>query len=142
MNTIYHDFTINVSKEKVFEAIATAEGLNNWWTLKCTGKFELTEVINLNFTDEYNWYAKISKFEENTLIEFSMTEAMEEWLPTQFGFKLNAINSEKTEIEFYHSNWTEVTKEYRVASYCWAILLSQLKQYLELGIITPFEKRN
>lgn len=142
MYTIYHDFVVNVSKEKFFEAVATPKGLNNWWTLQCSGIPKLNEVYNLNFTDDYNWFAKISKFEDNEEIEFSMTDAMEEWMPTQFGFKLNEINSNKTEIEFYHTNWSEISKEYKVASFCWAMLLSQLKNYLENGIITPFEERN
>ena len=142
MYTIYHDFVVNVSKEKFFEAVSKPTGLNNWWTLQCSGYPKLEEVYNLNFTDEFNWFAKISKFEENKCIEFSMAEAMEEWLPTKFGFKLHEINSEKTEIEFYHSNWKEITKEYRIASFCWAMLLNQLKDYLEKGIITPFSERN
>lgn len=142
MYTIYHDFVVNVSKEKFFEAVSTPTGLNNWWTLQCSGIPKLNEVYNLNFTDEFNWYAKISQFEENICIEFSMVEAMEEWLPTQFGFKLNEINTNKTEIEFYHTNWNEVSKEYKVASFCWAMLLNQLKNYLEKGIITPFSERN
>ncbi len=142
MNTIYHDLIINVSKEKVFEAIATTEGLNNWWTLKCTGKFELAEIINLNFTDDYDWYAKISEINKNTSIEFTMIKASEDWMPTSFGFLLSEENPKCTTLQFYHKNWKEPCKEYRVASYCWAMLLSQLKQYLESGIMTPFEKRN
>lgn len=142
MYTIYHDFVVNVSKEKFFEAVSTPTGLNNWWTLQCSGIPKLNEVYNLNFTDEFNWFAKISQFEENKCIEFSMLDAMEEWLPTQFGFKLIEINSNKTEIEFYHTNWNEVSKEYKVASFCWAMLLNQLKNYLENGIITPFSERN
>lgn len=142
MYTIYHDFVVNVSKEKFFEAVSKPTGLNNWWTLRCSGNPKLEEIYNLNFTDEFNWFAKISKFEENKCIEFSMAEAMEEWLPTKFGFKLHEINPEKTEIEFYHSNWKAITKEYRIASFCWAMLLNQLKNYLEKGIITPFSERN
>lgn len=142
MYTIYHNFVVNVSKEKFFEAVSTPTGLNNWWTLQCNGIPKLSEVYNLNFTDEYNWFAKISKFEDNESIEYSMLDAMEEWLPTQFGFKLNEINANKTEIEFYHTNWKEVSKEYKVASFCWAMLLNQLKNYLENGIITPFKDRN
>ena len=57
-------------------------------------------------------------------------------------FKLNEINPNKTEIEFYHTNWKAITKEYKVASFCWAMLLNQLKDYLEKGIITPFSERN
>lgn len=142
MNTIYHDFWINVPKEKVFEAVATPMGLDNWWTLRSSGKPGLNEKYNLNFTDAYDWFAVISKFKENEAIEFTMTEAMEEWLPTRFGFILSEEIPNVTTVQFYHTNWKEVSKEFRVASFCWADLLRQLKQYLEKGIITPFEQRN
>ena len=142
MFTIYHDLIINVPNNKVFEAFSTTHGLNNWWTLKCNGKFEIGEIINLNFTDDYNWYAKIEKLIPNKEIEFSMINATEEWMPTHFGFILHEENLTKTSLEFYHSHWKTITKEYRVTSYCWASLLSQMKQYLEEGIITPFKKRN
>lgn len=138
----FHNYIVNVSKENFFEAVSTPTGLNNWWTLQCSGFPKLNEVYNLNFTDEYNWFAKISKIEVNQFIEFSMLEAKEEWLPTQFGFKLTKIDSNQTEIEFYYTNWTAISKEYKVASFFWAMLLKQLKNYLETRIITPFEKRN
>ncbi|ESU26540.1 hypothetical protein FLJC2902T_25110 [Flavobacterium limnosediminis JC2902] len=142
MQTIYHDLIINVTKEKVFEAISTPKGLNNWWTLRSKGTAGLDEKYNLYFGEEYDWFATISKFKENEVIEFSMTEAMEEWLPTRFGFILKEENSHRTYVQFYHADWKEATQEFRIASYCWANLLRELKQYLEKGIITPFEERN
>ena len=142
MHTIFHDFWINASKEKVFEAISTPKGLNNWWTLHCSGEPGLNEEYNFYFTEEYNWFAVVSKFKENNEIEFKMTEAMEEWLPTRFGFILSEEKPNITTVQFYHTNWKDASKEFRVASFCWASLLGQLKQYLEEGIITPFEKRN
>jgi uncharacterized protein YndB with AHSA1/START domain len=142
MCVIYHNLTINCPKEKIFEAIATTSGMNNWWTLDCHGVFEINEVINLNFTDKYNWFAQISIFEVNQNIEFKVTQATKDWLPTRFGFQLIEENKNCTTVEFYHKNWKEISKEFRVASFCWAILLSQLKTYLENGTITPFEKRN
>ena len=41
MPTIYHDFWINTTIEKVFEAVSTPQGLNNWWTKRCSGKCEI-----------------------------------------------------------------------------------------------------
>lgn len=142
MSTIYHDFLINVPKEKVFEAVATPHGFNNWWTLQSSGKPGPGEKFNFNFTDQYNWFAEISDFRENEKIEFTMTEAMDEWLQTRFGFILSEDEPSVTTVQFYHAGWKEVSKEFRAASFCWADLLRQLKQYLEKGIITPFEKRN
>lgn len=142
MPTIYHDFTINTSKEKVFEAISTPYGLDNWWTQRSSGNQEIGAVFNLYFTEEYNWFAEISILKHNEQVEFKMTKAMEEWLPTSFGFILKEETPKITSMQFYHKDWTEISKEYRVASFCWADLLRQMKQYLEKGIITPFNKRN
>jgi len=141
MYSIIHNFTIHSNAKKVFEAMSTPEGLNNWWTLKCSGKPALNEEYNLNFTDEYDWFAKISKFEENKLIEFSMEKAMEDWLPTKFGFELNE-DGNQTHVHFYHTNWQEQNQHYGITSYCWANLLRQMKDYIEKGIITEFSKRN
>lgn len=142
MNAIFHDFYINAAKEKIFEAVSTPEGLNNWWPLRSSGKPGLNEEFNLYFAEEYNWFATVSKFTENEAIEFSMTEAMKEWRPTRFGFILEEEAPNQTYVQFYHSDWEEITKEFRTASYCWADLLRQLKKYLEEGIITPFENRS
>ena len=67
---------------------------------------------------------------------------MPEWMPTRFGFKLSEVKPNVTYVQFYHENWSEISQEFRIASYCWANLLRQMKQYLEEGIITPFEQRN
>ncbi|WP_313805735.1 SRPBCC domain-containing protein [Flavobacterium sp.] len=142
MFTIYHDFIINTSKEKVFEAVSTPEGLNNWWTLNSKGNPALGETFNLYFGEEYDWYTEITKFSKDKEIEFKTTIAMQEWLPTSFGFKLTEVKPSETYVRFYHKDWTEISQEYRQASFCWADLLRQMKQYLEKGIITPFEQRS
>lgn len=142
MQTIYHDFTINVPKEKVFETVSFPDELNNWWTLRCTGILALNEEYNFYFGEVYNWFATVSKLVMHEEIEFKMTNAMPEWMPTSFGFKLTEVDPNVTYVEFYHQNWTNVSQEYRIASFCWANLLRQMKEYLENGIITPFEKRN
>jgi len=142
MQTIYHDFTINTAIEKVFETISTPYGLDTWWTQRSSGKQEIGSVFNLFFTEEYNWFAEVSILKNNDQVEFKITKATEEWLPTSFGFNLKEESPGVTAVQFYHKDWKEISKEYRTASFCWADLLRQMKQYLEKGIITPFNQRN
>jgi len=142
MYNILHDFQINVSKHRVFEAVSLPNNLNNWWTLRCSGTLELDSVYNLYFSDEYNWYAEISLLKHDEQIEFKMTKATKEWLPTRFGFILTEITPNQTYIQFYHADWQNADKEYRISNYCWGNLLRQLKKYLEKGTITPFKERN
>ncbi len=141
MSSIYHDFTINASKEKVFDAIANPIHLNNWWTLRSSGTPVLKSEYNLNFTDEYNWFCKVSKIEKNKSFYLSMTVSSEDWKPTTFGFDLEETKN-GTLVKFSHVGWQECNSEFRNSSFCWAILLNGLKNYIEKGIIIPFENRN
>ena len=140
MFNIYHDFTINESSSKIYKAVSDPEHLNNWWTLKCTGKPALNETYNLYFSDEYNWFGKVIKCESSKAFHIKMTQADEDWTPTSFGFDIiemeNACN-----IQFWHKGWPKCNSHFKKSSFCWASLLRDLKNYVEKGIVVPFEER-
>ena len=142
MNTISQGFFIKSSKEKIFEAISTAAGFNNWWTKECSGIPKLDSEFNFYFSEEYNWKAKVTKLILYTEIEFTMTLASESWEDTLFGFKLTNDTNENIFVEFYHKNWKEVNKEFQITNYCWANLFFQLKEYIETGVVLEFSQRN
>jgi uncharacterized protein YndB with AHSA1/START domain len=141
MHNIYFDFYINASKQEVFEAFVLPEHLDKWWTLKSSGQPKLGETYNLNFTDQYNWFAEVSKVEANTSFYLKMTDSDPDWNPTTFGITLED-HQDKTLLKFSHTNWPENSHEFRNSSFCWAQLLQGLKNYVEKGIVIPFEKRN
>lgn len=64
-----------------------------------------------------------------------------DWNPTTFGFDLKSTGN-STLVEFSHVNWQNNNHEFRNSSFCWALLLNGLKNYLEKGIVVPFEERN
>lgn len=138
---IYHSFQIKVSPEKVFMGVSQPEHLNNWWTLESSGVPKLGSEYNLNFTDQYNWYCEVSQLKENESIHFKMTKSDKDWDPTTFGFDLE-VKEEATFVRFSHINWLEQNDHFKHSSFCWALLLNGLKNYLERGIIIPFEERN
>lgn len=138
---IYHNLQIKASPKEVYAAVTKPEQLNNWWTLKSSGKSELGAEYNLNFTDTYDWYGKVSKCEPNKLFYIKMTKSDADWNATTVGFDLEAINN-GTLLKFSHENWLESNRNFKHASFCWAMLLNGLKNYLEKGIIIPFEDRN
>ncbi|NMH86382.1 SRPBCC family protein [Flavivirga algicola] len=138
---IYHNLLIKASPKVVFDAVSLPEHLNNWWTLKSSGTPEFDSEYNLNFTDAYNWFCKVSEVKNNESFYLKMTDSDKDWNPTTFGFDLEVQDSE-TLVKFSHVNWLEDNHHYRHSSFCWAILLNGLKNYLEKGIIIPFEKRN
>jgi hypothetical protein len=69
-----------------------------------------------------------------------MTDSDEDWDPTSFGFDLEPQEA-GTAVKFWHKGWPTLNHHFRRSSYCWAILLQGLKNYVEKGIIVPFEER-
>ena len=138
---IYHDLVIKASLQEVFDAISQPKHLNNWWTKKCTGTPELNSEYNLYFTPEYNWYGKVITCQPNQAFHIKMTKSDTDWDSTTFGFNLEQLN-EGVQVRFFHIDWPECNHHFRQSSFCWALLLNGLKNYLEKGIIVPFEERN
>ena len=145
MNTksyhIYHNLLINTSAKKLFKAVSKPEELVNWWPLKCSGEEQLNAVYNLNFTDTYNWFGKVITYKPNLAFHIQMTQSITDWNPTSFGFDIEEISDNKVQLHFWHKNWQECNTEFKQSSFCWAMLLNGLKNYVEKGIIIPFEER-
>jgi len=138
---IYHNLTINVSPKEVFDAVTLPEHLDNWWPLKSSGAPELHTEYNLNFTDDYNWYCKVVEVKPNKFFHLKMTKSDDDWNPTTFCFELEPT-SNGTSLMFSHINWLKDNQEYKQSSFCWAMLLNDLKNYLEKGKIVPFSERS
>lgn len=138
---IYHHLHVKASPKTVYEAITLPEHLNNWWPLKSTGKPNIGTEYNFYFGDDYDWYAEVIQSVLNESFHVKMTQADEDWNPTRFGFDLQE-NGGETELTFQHMNWPACNTHFKTASYCWAILLKDLKNYIENGAIVPFEERS
>lgn len=135
------DVYIDVKPQEVFEAISEPDLLMNWWPLTCDGKPELGAEYNFFFENPYDWYGKVSEIKRNEAFYIRMTKSDEDWDTTTFGFELRARN-EGTLVQFSHRNWLKNNHHFRHSAYCWAILLKGLKNYLEKGVIVPFNDRS
>ncbi|MDO1501557.1 SRPBCC domain-containing protein [Winogradskyella maritima] len=139
--TIYQDLVVKTNKPNVFEAISNPTILEKWWPLKCSGQPEVGATYNFNFTDEYDWYAVVASCKTNDHIHYKMTKSDVDWNPTTFGFDLET-HKHGTQLKFWHKDWPECNDHFKHSSFCWALLLKGLKDYLEKGIVIPFEERS
>lgn len=138
---IYHDLTIKAPIDKVFEAISEPRHLVNWWPLKCNGIPKIGREYNFYFTPEYDWLGEVSELVPNQKFYVKMTKSDSDWNPTTFGFDLKKDN-DFIQLSFSHLGWPKCNSEYKSSSFCWAMLLKGLKDYLEKGIILPYEERS
>ncbi len=139
-HSIYHNLLIKSPLEKVYEAVTNPVHLINWWPLKCTGNPLEGETYNFYFTPEYDWYGQVIKAEKNRSFHIKMIKSDEDWDPTSFGFDLEDLK-DAVQIKFWHVGWPKCNEHFKRSSFCWAILLNGLKNYLEQGVIVPFDQR-
>lgn len=140
-HTIHHMFVIKAEPDAVFDAISKPELLVQWWPLKCSGKPEIGSIYNFNFTDTYDWFGRVDICKPNESFFICMTKSDADWHDTIFGFELEKTTA-GVNVTFSHDGWAQCNDHFKSTSFCWAILLNGLKNYVEKGIVIPFEQRN
>jgi len=140
MADIYHTFNIKAPVKEVFNGISNPEGLDVWWTKSSEGNPVVGITYRLDFGEQYQWEAIVTKSIPDNVFELQITQADDEWINTKVGFVLSAKNN-ITEVSFYHSGWRNISENYKFSAYCWAMYLRILKRYIEYGEKVPYEKR-
>jgi uncharacterized protein YndB with AHSA1/START domain len=137
---IFHELPIAVEAERVYRAVSTPTGLDQWWTKRSSGRAQLGAQFDLWFGPEYQWQAQVTECVPGEIFEIEMTTATRDWLHTRVGFELVSGES-RTQLQFHHTGWQERNEHFRVSSYCWAMYLRVLKRWLEHGEVVEYERR-
>ena len=141
MNNIYFDLKIKSGVYRIYSAVSDPKELLKWWPLECSGNAEIDEVYRLFFGELYDWRARVSKMEVGRIFEWTMEDCDEDWNGTKVGFIVTPEDSEFGMLSFYHTGWPTLNHHFRHSAFCWANLLEGLKNYLETGVVQPFELR-
>ena len=140
MPDILHDFPIAAPADRVFAAVATPEGLDEWWTLGCEGAPSVGASWRLDFGPGYVWTADVRVLDLNRAIEWEMLDADADWRGTRVGIELEPSGT-RTQLRFRHTGWRAANDHFRSTSFCWAMYLRVLKRFVELGEHTAYEVR-
>jgi len=140
MADILQDFIIRVPAARVYEAVSSAEGLNEWWTRAASGTPVPDARYELDFGPGHVWRAVVTKAEFARAFELRLAEADADWIDTIVGFELEG-NDEATRVRFYHLRWRETNQHYRTSCHCWALYLRVLRRHLEHGETVAYERR-
>lgn len=139
MANIKHLIAIDADASKVYEAIATQNGQENWWTDDCTVKPEIGFVNEFRFGNHVK-NIEVVNLEENKRVEWKCIAGDEEWIGTTISFEI-IENNGACNLRFTHNKWKEQTDYFGVCSYHWARFLTSLKSYIETGVGQPFQSQ-
>jgi uncharacterized protein YndB with AHSA1/START domain len=135
MASIYHQVGIKAPLDKVYDAIATTEGVTGWWT-QTSGD----PAINGQLEFSFNGHIVSVSVTANTpgkYIEWTVGGDAGEWLDTRICFDFDE-KPDQVMVNFQHTDWKEATPFLAHCSTKWGVFMLSLKDYLETGSGKPF----
>jgi uncharacterized protein YndB with AHSA1/START domain len=141
MVDIIHKIGIKAPIAKVYEAVATAQGVAGWWTKETTGTSGAGSALKARFTTPAGAELGTMDFDLVTLkpneeVRWRFTAGPDEWIGTDATFTLSR-DGDMTIVMFGHRNWREAVEFMAHCSMKWATFLLSLKQLAETGAGRP-----
>ncbi len=129
------------SPERVFDAMATQEGLSAWWTRDTEAQPKVGSVAVFRFPGSSVFRMAIEALDRPRRIEWHCIGDHEEWKDTRLTFELKpAAAANQTIVRFKHAGWRSAEGWMGTCNYTWAHVLARLK-YLETGERSPYFAR-
>ena len=139
MPDIRHRVAISAPLESVYEAVATPEGLSEWWTRDGV-RGESSEGSKLRFffgQPDPAAVMEVTRLDPDGHVRWNCIEGADEWVGTTITFDLTQVDNE-TVVLFTHADWRSPSEFMAHCSARWAYFLLSLKSYVETGTGTPF----
>lgn len=136
MADIIHRIGIRAPAGKVYDAVATAQGVSGWWTRETTssadgGKMNVRflhadghEIGQMDFG--------MTRLEPGRGVTWCILAGPLEWLATDVTFDM-AEDGDMTILNFGHRNWKEPVEFMAHCSMKWAVFLMSLRDLVETG---------
>ncbi|HWJ92602.1 MAG TPA: SRPBCC domain-containing protein, partial [Flavisolibacter sp.] len=134
---IIHRIGIKAAPDKVYKAIATIQGLSNWWTKETEGEEKAGGRITFTFRDEKGgikgqMVMQVEELDPGKNVSWRCVEGPDEWVGTGVTFDLSQQDGQ-TIIIFGHRNWREAVEFTAHCSMKWAVFMMSLRDYVETG---------
>lgn len=141
MPDILHLMQIDAPPERVFAAIATEEGVRNWWTRDA----DLEPAAGGAGAFRFHGGARFTRVRVDELtppgrVGWTVTESNVPggWPGTRIGFELLRAEAGGTVVAFAHRGFAEADDDYARVSTGWAWFLISLRQLVETGTGSPY----
>ena len=139
MPDIRHRVRISAPLPSVYEAVATAEGISDWWT-RGGVQGDAKEGGKLEFffgQPEPAAVMEITRLDPDRGVNWNCVGGADEWVGTQMSFELTQKDDE-TVVLFSHAGWRNPSEFMAHCSARWAYFLLSLKALTETGKGSPF----
>ena len=129
MPDILHRVGMRGSAAKVYEAIASTDGLSHWWITGTTGDTRVDGVVKFE-PHGGGFDMKVVESTPGEIVRWQCVGGPPEWIGTNLTFRLIPKGTE-TFVLFTHADWREPCEFMHHCSTKWAVFLMSLKNWIE-----------
>lgn len=123
----------DAAPQRVYEALATAEGVASWWSTKSEGGSSVGDIQKFWFEKAQGSIdVKVLELVPNERVVWEVVGGPEEWLGTTVSFDLS-VDGNYTVVLFAHRGWAEPVEFMHHCTTKWGVFLLSLKELLETG---------
>ncbi|MBY6036611.1 SRPBCC domain-containing protein [Fictibacillus nanhaiensis] len=148
-NDVQYKLTLPVSAEKVYKAVATEEGVRDWWTKFADVGTKVGDLAEFRFPHAgFYAEAKIQSLIPNKLVEWNVIDSMHpeqtgflnlrDWVGTTIKFEIESKAEEESVLHFTHIGLSEKLECFEACERGWSSYLSSLEQLLVRGVGKPY----
>ena len=131
MADMLHQIQIKDSPEKVYEALTTQTGLQNWWTTDTAAKPEVGSIAEFGFNNRATVFRmRVAELKPHQRVVWECLGDMDEWVGTRLVWELRP-NDNFTDLRFTHANWRSTEGWFAMCNSTWGELMHRLKGYAE-----------
>ncbi len=132
MADILHRLNINAPPETVFDAIATVEGIRNWWTDDSSCAPAAGGVSEFRFMNgEVVFRMRVDEHDPGRRLAWTCLGDYDEWNGTTITWSFEPAADGGTTLNLAHCGWASTEKEYPQCNASWGHLLHIIRDYAE-----------
>jgi len=138
MPDIRHRVGIAAPADRVYQALATTDGLSRWWTRDVGGDAEVGANLEFSFGgSEPDLLMEVTDLIPGRRVGWRCVKGPDEWLDTTYVFDLTSSGGETT-VLFTNAGWRDPAEFMHHCSTKWAYFLLGLRAGLQGGEATPY----
>ncbi len=132
-----HRVRVHAAPSKVYEALATKDGLKGWFTSKIDGEVKQGQRITMSFDGKEPFHWRVTQLKPDVQVSWACLKGPGAAKDTTVTYLLKGEGQDQTVIECDHDGWPEGHEALATCNTLWGMLMHRLKDFSESGKPNP-----
>jgi hypothetical protein len=139
MATILLRTPVAAEPTTLYDAVATNQGVNGWWSNHTHGPDGVGSTLKVAFPDApITFDFEVTEDAPDSRVRWHCLAGPPEWTGTDVSFDIQTDDDGQTSVLFAHDGWHTTEESFPFIAYSWAQILPRLKKLAEDGQPNPF----